>query len=383
MGVAAASRARVRGQRSPINPETLADLRPTGRLGRQAGQLVGDTDVPLTLAPSPETLDAWAALGQKLPDLAAGADAVRASAAQGNKQVLAGPFVPLDLPVDRARQSPGRRHPRRRDAPRRAHARAGGARTVPGRARRSEHGAPWPSRRRVARHPPERQRPPARGRRQRADPGQREVHPRAPLQDADRRWRRRQRDDRARDRRRPRAVPHRRRPACIARRAPARRTRARSRRATEHPARRRHRQPRAMGRRSDPGQRGARGAARQPAVARHDRGGPAASRSCRDRGRRFRRDTGVPPARVLLAAEAAGHDAAVRRRGDEPERGRRAREVAERPARPERRPRVGHFRGGRMVESRRAGSAPATCSGRSAPPSRATSVRSTCSRPAR
>src|SRR4029077_13135367 len=82
----------------PINPETLADLKLTGRLGRQAVQLLGATDVPLTLAPSPETLDAWAALGQKLPELDAGAKAVRASVAQGNKQVLAGPFVPLDLP---------------------------------------------------------------------------------------------------------------------------------------------------------------------------------------------------------------------------------------------------------------------------------------------
>src|SRR4029077_16440645 len=82
----------------PINPDTLADLRLTGRLGGQATQLVGDTDLPLTLAPSPETLDAWAALGQKLPELDAGAKAVRASVAQGNKQVLAGPFVPLDLP---------------------------------------------------------------------------------------------------------------------------------------------------------------------------------------------------------------------------------------------------------------------------------------------
>ncbi len=82
----------------PINPDTLADLKLTGRLGRQAVQLLTNTDVPLTLAPSPETLDAWAALGQKIPELAAGANAVRASVAKGNKQVLAGPFVPLDLP---------------------------------------------------------------------------------------------------------------------------------------------------------------------------------------------------------------------------------------------------------------------------------------------
>ena len=82
----------------PINPQTLADLKLNGRLGRQAVELLANTDVPLTLAPSPETLDAWAALGQKLPELAAGANVVRASVAKGNKQVLAGPFVPLDLP---------------------------------------------------------------------------------------------------------------------------------------------------------------------------------------------------------------------------------------------------------------------------------------------
>ena len=80
-----------------INPETLADLKLSGRLGQQAIQLAANTDVPLTLAPSPETLDAWAALGAKLPELATGADALR-TAALRNNQVLAGPFVPLDVP---------------------------------------------------------------------------------------------------------------------------------------------------------------------------------------------------------------------------------------------------------------------------------------------
>jgi Family of unknown function (DUF6049) len=82
--------------RYPINPTTLADLRPTGRLGRQAQQLAANTDVPLTLAPSPETLDAWRDLGAKLPELAPGAAALQLTAARD--QVLAGPFVPLDLP---------------------------------------------------------------------------------------------------------------------------------------------------------------------------------------------------------------------------------------------------------------------------------------------
>jgi hypothetical protein len=79
-----------------VNPTTFADLEPSGRLGRQATQLAGNPDVALTLAPSPETLDAWATLAQKKPELAAGADALRSAALRN--QVLAGPFVPLDLP---------------------------------------------------------------------------------------------------------------------------------------------------------------------------------------------------------------------------------------------------------------------------------------------
>ena len=53
----------------PLNPTTLADLEPRGRLGRQAQQLGANTDVPLTLAPSPETLDAWSTLGTKIPEV--------------------------------------------------------------------------------------------------------------------------------------------------------------------------------------------------------------------------------------------------------------------------------------------------------------------------
>jgi hypothetical protein len=80
-----------------INAATLADLKPTGRLGRQAAQLANDSDVPLTLAPSPETLDAWNTLGAKSPELAVGAAALRSAGLRN--QVLAGPFVPLDLPA--------------------------------------------------------------------------------------------------------------------------------------------------------------------------------------------------------------------------------------------------------------------------------------------
>jgi hypothetical protein len=81
-----------------INRTTLESLAPDGRLGRQAVQLALDTDVPMTLAPSPETLEAWDALGKNFPELAAGATAMRTAATSGHHQVLAGPYVPLDIP---------------------------------------------------------------------------------------------------------------------------------------------------------------------------------------------------------------------------------------------------------------------------------------------
>jgi hypothetical protein len=79
-----------------FNQSTFDDLLPTGRLGRQAAQLVTSTDVPLTIAPSPETLDAWNDFGTKTASLAASAGALRATAS--TRQVLAGSFVPIDLP---------------------------------------------------------------------------------------------------------------------------------------------------------------------------------------------------------------------------------------------------------------------------------------------
>jgi hypothetical protein len=76
----------------------VTQLVPTGRLGRQALAIGADTDVPLTLAPSPETLDAWRARAQAQDntDLAAGVEALRRGVP--HHQVLAGSFVPLDLP---------------------------------------------------------------------------------------------------------------------------------------------------------------------------------------------------------------------------------------------------------------------------------------------
>ncbi len=78
--------------------DVVSELAPAGRLGRQATAIGADLDVPLTLAPSPETLAAWLVLaqGQDSLELAAGVDALRRGGTR--HQVLAGPFVPLDLP---------------------------------------------------------------------------------------------------------------------------------------------------------------------------------------------------------------------------------------------------------------------------------------------
>ncbi len=81
------------------NPDVAAELEPGGRLARQAELIGGDSDVPLTLAPSPETLDSWATLATTTSDigLALGVDDVRRAGA--THQVLLGPFVPLDVPA--------------------------------------------------------------------------------------------------------------------------------------------------------------------------------------------------------------------------------------------------------------------------------------------
>ena len=78
------------------DPTVVAELFPDGRLGRQAALLGENPDVPVTLAPSPETLDAWSALSMREVSLAVGLSQVVGS--WPRNQVLVGPFVPLDLP---------------------------------------------------------------------------------------------------------------------------------------------------------------------------------------------------------------------------------------------------------------------------------------------
>jgi hypothetical protein len=74
----------------------VAQLRPDGRLGKQAAALASATDIPLTIVPSPETLQTWDALARQDPLLSDGRDAIRR--ALSTDQVIAGPYVPIDLP---------------------------------------------------------------------------------------------------------------------------------------------------------------------------------------------------------------------------------------------------------------------------------------------
>jgi hypothetical protein len=78
------------------DPTVLASLRPEGRLGKQALALRSVPDVPVTLAPGPETLEAWLAYGNEDASVLAGAQTVRA--ASSTHQTLGGPFVPVDFP---------------------------------------------------------------------------------------------------------------------------------------------------------------------------------------------------------------------------------------------------------------------------------------------
>jgi Family of unknown function (DUF6049) len=79
-----------------IRPGFLSAIGPRGRLTRLATAAARSTEVPLTIAPGPETLEAWGQRAKTDPAAAAGMTAMR-SAARSN-QVLAGPYVPIDVP---------------------------------------------------------------------------------------------------------------------------------------------------------------------------------------------------------------------------------------------------------------------------------------------
>lgn len=79
-----------------IDPDVLAALQPGGRLGVQAAALANDTDVPVTVVPGPETMEAWAQQGQSNAAIAAGASAIQNAAARD--QMVAGTYVPVNVP---------------------------------------------------------------------------------------------------------------------------------------------------------------------------------------------------------------------------------------------------------------------------------------------
>jgi Family of unknown function (DUF6049) len=74
--------------------DVVAELTPEGRLGQQA-IAIGNSAVPLTLAPGPETLESWTQLAHDNVSLTTSLDALRD--AMTRMQVLAGPYVPIDV----------------------------------------------------------------------------------------------------------------------------------------------------------------------------------------------------------------------------------------------------------------------------------------------
>jgi hypothetical protein len=78
------------------DPTVTRALRPSGRLGRQSVAITRAGDVPITLVPGPETLEAWVRQGATDPAIARGAAAVEDAA--GRDQVVTGTYVPTNLP---------------------------------------------------------------------------------------------------------------------------------------------------------------------------------------------------------------------------------------------------------------------------------------------
>jgi hypothetical protein len=74
------------------DPAVVAELKPDGRLGRVAS-LLAKADVPVTVAPSPETVEALQTLAANDPQLAQTFEAFRTGAGT----VLAGPYAPIDV----------------------------------------------------------------------------------------------------------------------------------------------------------------------------------------------------------------------------------------------------------------------------------------------
>ena len=80
---------------SGLDHDVVAGFRSDGRLGRMAMALRDVPDVPVTLAPSAETMEAWTELAKTDPTIEITSDAIRSAAA--TRPVLQGPYVPIDL----------------------------------------------------------------------------------------------------------------------------------------------------------------------------------------------------------------------------------------------------------------------------------------------
>ena len=84
---------------SSNHTEVQAAVEPNGRLGRAAQALASADGVPLSLVLGPETFETWAKIAAGDTLAATGIDAVRTALADpARRQVLATPYVPLDLP---------------------------------------------------------------------------------------------------------------------------------------------------------------------------------------------------------------------------------------------------------------------------------------------
>ncbi len=77
------------------DPKVVAELRPDGRIGGQVAALGRYPKVPVTLVPSPEMLEAWAALARTDDTLVSGVQTLQNAPA--TDEVLPGPYVPIDM----------------------------------------------------------------------------------------------------------------------------------------------------------------------------------------------------------------------------------------------------------------------------------------------
>ncbi|MFN8034767.1 MAG: DUF6049 family protein [Acidimicrobiia bacterium] len=81
------------------DPEVIAEMQPNGRLGRIAAALPQTRRVPISLVPGPETIESWKALAPSKPAIADGLRAIESAATNGRNQIVAGPYVSIDIPA--------------------------------------------------------------------------------------------------------------------------------------------------------------------------------------------------------------------------------------------------------------------------------------------